>query len=121
MKVCPTCKATYKDDDINFCLADGSTLVTKKNGTKAKAPTHSRVNEVLAIALMALALLMLLALITSSPADPSLFTSAPAGQKAQNWIGPIGSNFAALLFNLIGIAAYVFPFLIALFAWRIFR
>jgi S-DNA-T family DNA segregation ATPase FtsK/SpoIIIE len=123
MKVCPTCKETYKDDDINFCLADGSTLVKKKNGTKKQqaAPVHSRLNEVLSIAIMAVALLMLLALITSSPADPSMFTSAPAGQKAQNWIGPIGANFAALLFNLIGIAAYVFPLLLVLFAWRIFR
>ena len=123
MKVCPTCKETYKDDDINFCLADGSTLVKKKNGAKnlAQAPVHSRLNEVLAIGLMAIALLVLLALVTSSPADPSMFTSAPSGQKAQNWIGPIGANLAALMFNLIGVAAYVFPFLLGLFAWRIFR
>ena len=26
MKVCPTCSEIYKDDDINFCLADGTTL-----------------------------------------------------------------------------------------------
>jgi S-DNA-T family DNA segregation ATPase FtsK/SpoIIIE len=121
MKVCPTCKETYKDDDINFCLADGTTLIKKKNGAKAKTPSHSRVNEVLAIILMVVAFLMLLALVTSSPSDPSLFTAAPPAQKAQNWIGPIGANFAALLFNLIGLAAYVFPFLVGFFAWRIFR
>ena len=26
MKRCPTCRETYKDDDLNFCLADGDTL-----------------------------------------------------------------------------------------------
>src|SRR5258708_24992242 len=28
MKVCPTCTKAYEDDDINFCLVDGSTLRT---------------------------------------------------------------------------------------------
>ena len=37
MKVCPTCNETYKDDDINFCLADGTTLLKKKGGKAAKA------------------------------------------------------------------------------------
>lgn len=27
MKTCPLCKQTYNDDDLNFCLNDGSTLV----------------------------------------------------------------------------------------------
>src|SRR5690348_14328204 len=28
MKRCPTCRETYKDDKLNFCLADGDTLHT---------------------------------------------------------------------------------------------
>jgi len=29
MKVCPTCDKEYVDDEINFCLSDGSTLRTR--------------------------------------------------------------------------------------------
>jgi hypothetical protein len=54
MKVCPTCSEVYKDDDINFCLADGTTLLKKKNG---KAPKHSLWNDVVAIILAAVAVL----------------------------------------------------------------
>ena len=35
MKVCPTCDKIYTDEDINFCLADGTTLL-KKKGKAAK-------------------------------------------------------------------------------------
>ncbi|HKX83988.1 MAG TPA: hypothetical protein VJL58_07210, partial [Pyrinomonadaceae bacterium] len=27
MKQCPTCRTTYTDESLHFCLADGSTLV----------------------------------------------------------------------------------------------
>src|SRR5215213_6877911 len=26
MKICPSCRQTYSDDDLNFCLTDGSFL-----------------------------------------------------------------------------------------------
>ena len=26
MKICPRCQTTYADDNLNFCLEDGSTL-----------------------------------------------------------------------------------------------
>lgn len=28
MKICPSCRQTYTDDDLNFCLTDGSFLTT---------------------------------------------------------------------------------------------
>ena len=28
MKICPSCRQTYNDDDLNFCLTDGSFLTT---------------------------------------------------------------------------------------------
>ena len=28
MKICPSCRQTYPDDDLNFCLTDGSFLTT---------------------------------------------------------------------------------------------
>ena len=115
MKVCPACKTVYKDDDINFCLADGTTLLAKKG----KVQEHSLTNDIVAIIVAAAALLVLLSLVTSSPADRSIFSTG--GAATRNWVGPIGSNIAAILLNLFGWTAYFFPLLIGLIAWRVFR
>ncbi|MBV6497708.1 MAG: DNA translocase SpoIIIE [Pyrinomonadaceae bacterium] len=116
MKVCPACKTVYKDDDINFCLADGTTLLAKKGKTQE----HSLTNDIVAIIVAAAALLVFLSLVTSSPADRSLFSTGSASA-TRNWVGPIGSNIAAVFLNLFGWTAYFFPFLIGLIAWRVFR
>ena len=31
MKICPTCRKTYQDDNLNFCLEDGSVLTVASN------------------------------------------------------------------------------------------
>lgn len=31
MKICPTCRKTYQDDNLNFCLEDGSVLTIASN------------------------------------------------------------------------------------------
>lgn len=31
MKICPSCRQTYTDDDLNFCLTDGSFLTAVAN------------------------------------------------------------------------------------------
>lgn len=116
MKICPVCDETYKDDEINFCLADGATLLKKKDGKPRK---YSRLNEVVAVILVAFAFLTFLCLITFNPQDPSFNTAS--SQKTQNWIGPFGAYFGDLLFQAIGISAYLFPALIALIAWRVFH
>jgi S-DNA-T family DNA segregation ATPase FtsK/SpoIIIE len=119
MKICPTCNETYKDDEINFCLADGSTLVKKRANGKAKPVKHSRVNEVLSIVLVAFAVLAFLCLVSYSPMDASFNTASTL--KTQNWIGPLGAYFADILFQLIGLSAYFFPALVAVVAWRVFH
>lgn len=116
MKVCPTCKTVYKDDDINFCLADGTTLIAKRS----KASKHSHWNDVVAIIVAALAVLVLLSLLTSSSTDRSWFATGN-GSPMRNWIGPVGANIAGLLFNFFGWASYLLPVLIALVAWRVFQ
>jgi S-DNA-T family DNA segregation ATPase FtsK/SpoIIIE len=115
MKICPACNQTYKDD-INFCLADGSTLLKKG---KEKAKKHSYVNEVIALVLLAAAVLVFLCLVTYSPSDWSFNTAS--SQKTQNWIGVVGAVISDLLFQTIGLAAYIFPVLIGLVAWRVFH
>ena len=116
MKTCPTCKAVYRDEEINFCLADGTTLIEKKG----KNTKRSHRNDVVAVIVAAVALLVMLSLITASTTDRSLFSTGD-GSQIRNWIGPIGANIAAVLFNFFGYAAYIFPFLIALIAWRVYQ
>src|SRR5947208_6245215 len=80
---------------------------------------NSRVNEIIAIALVALALLVGLCLASYNPNDPSWNAAGEAA--ARNWVGTVGANVAAALFQSIGLAAYLLPFLIIAAAWRRFR
>ncbi len=83
------------------------------------APRNTRPNEIIAIALIALALLLGLCLASYNPNDPSWNAAGEAN--ARNWIGAIGANVAAGLFQTIGLAAYLLPFLLLAAAWRRFR
>ncbi|MGE3467695.1 MAG: DNA translocase FtsK, partial [Pyrinomonadaceae bacterium] len=117
MKVCPTCKTVYKDDDINFCLADGTTLIAKKS----KAARHSHWNDVAAIIVAMLAVLVLLSLLTASASDRSFISTGNGAVSTRNWVGVVGANIAAVSFSTLGWTAYLLPVLIALIAWRIFQ
>ena len=116
MKICPSCKETYKDDDLNFCLSDGTTLIKKKTGVTTR---HSRLNEIIAVVLLAVSVLIFLCLVSYTPSDPTFNTAS--SQKVQNWIGVVGANFAEALFSAVGLVAYIFPALLALIAWRVFQ
>ena len=83
------------------------------------APRNTRVNEILAIGLIAMALLLGLCLYSYNPNDPSW--NAAGETSAHNWIGTVGANVAAALFQSIGLASYLLPFLILAAAWRRFR
>jgi S-DNA-T family DNA segregation ATPase FtsK/SpoIIIE len=83
------------------------------------APRNTRVNEIVVIGLVATALLLGLCLASYHPNDPSWNAAGEAS--AQNWIGAVGANVAAALFQTIGLAAYLLPFLILAAAWRRFR
>ncbi|MDM7921159.1 MAG: DNA translocase FtsK 4TM domain-containing protein, partial [Pyrinomonadaceae bacterium] len=115
MKTCPTCKKTYKDDGLNYCLDDGATLVAKRGVPRR----HSRLNEAVAIALLGVAALIFLSLVSSSPSDPSFSTSTT--EPVRNWIGVVGSHIADVLLQTAGIVSYIFPALLALIAWRVFQ
>jgi S-DNA-T family DNA segregation ATPase FtsK/SpoIIIE len=119
MKICPTCKETYKDDDLNFCLSDGTTLIRKRTGVTTR---HSRVNEIVAVVLLGVSVLIFLSLISWNSSDWSLNGTGLGGNhKTQNWIGVVGAVTSDLLFQSIGIIAYIFPALLALIAWRVFQ
>ncbi len=118
MKVCPTCSEVYKDD-INFCLADGTTLLSKKKSGKTEK--HSRWNDVIAIILGALALLVFLCLITSSPDDRSFISTGGGSGATKNWVGVVGANIAAVLISTFGWTAYLIPLLILLIGLRVYQ
>ncbi len=75
----------------------------------------------MAIIVAAVALLVLLSLVTSNTADRSWFSTGSGAASARNWIGPVGANIAAFLFNFFGWASYLLPVLIGLIAWRVFQ
>lgn len=84
-------------------------------------PRNSRRNEILAILFLAVGLLLALCLVSAAfyPNDPSWNSAGQA--KIQNWAGAIGANVAALLFQSIGLAAYLLPCLLLVAAWRCFK
>ena len=84
-------------------------------------PRASRRNEILAILLLAVGLLLALCLVSAAfyPNDPS-WNSAGAGE-THNWAGAIGANVAATAFQFIGLASFLLPLLLFAAAWRRFR
>ncbi len=117
MKICPTCNEVYKDDDINFCLADGTTLLKKKS----KATKHSHWNDVVAVILAAVAVLVFLCLVTSNTDDRSLISTGSGLPATRNWVGIVGANIAAVFFSAFGWTAYLVPILVGLIAWRVYQ
>ncbi len=59
---------------------------------EVEGPRNTRVNEIIAIALIALALLLGLCLFSYNPNDPSWNAAGEAS--ARNWIGTVGANVA---------------------------
>jgi len=84
------------------------------------SPTRSRpLNVLLGLVLMLASLLLLLALVTWHPADPSLNTAADlTGPHAvQNWIGLFGATLSDLLLQSIGFTAFFLPVWLAGIGW----
>lgn len=89
-----------------------------KNNTNNQTG-YSRFNEIIAVGLVALAVLIFLCLVTYNPNDWSLNTAS--SQRTQNWIGVAGSVIADLMFQAIGLTAYLLPAVLGVVAWRFFR
>ena len=81
------------------------------------SPTRNRrLNEILGLLMLVGAALMLLALASYTPSDPSFNTVGGgifgAARPAYNWIGLIGAYFADLALQLLGVAALCLPLLL---------
>jgi S-DNA-T family DNA segregation ATPase FtsK/SpoIIIE len=76
------------------------------------APTrHRRLNEILGLALLVTAGLLLLALVSYTPTDRSFNTVGgyAFGRPAQNWTGIAGAYLSDAMLQLIGVAAFFLP------------
>jgi S-DNA-T family DNA segregation ATPase FtsK/SpoIIIE len=88
------------------------------------SPTRNRpLNIFLGTALLLAALLLLLALATYHPADPSLNTATdPAAVHAvHNWIGLFGASISDLLLQTVGITAFFLPLWLGGLGWTWMR
>jgi DNA segregation ATPase FtsK/SpoIIIE, S-DNA-T family len=75
-------------------------------------PTNNRrLNELLGFLLCVSALLLFLALASYSPLDPSLNSASvlTGSRVARNWIGIVGAYGADLLWQLLGVSAFLLP------------
>jgi S-DNA-T family DNA segregation ATPase FtsK/SpoIIIE len=87
-------------------------------------PTNNkRFNELIGFLLFVAAVLMLLALVSYSPLDPSLNTASGAAgaAPARNWIGLTGAYFADLLLQFWGITVFLVPVMMFMLSLRWFR
>jgi DNA segregation ATPase FtsK/SpoIIIE, S-DNA-T family len=92
--------------------------------SRAFTPTaNRRLNELIGFLVFVFAVLLVLALISYSPLDPSLNTAATplAGRPAHNWIGVFGALVADLALQLFGIAAFLIPVFLGMYSLRWFR
>ncbi|PAU65510.1 cell division protein FtsK [Pseudomonas sp. PIC25] len=97
----------------------------KNTTTTAQAPVwrqqlHYRLKEGALIALGALCLYLWMALLTYDPADPG-WTHTSRVEQVQNAAGRAGAWFADILFMALGYFAYLFPLLLAIKTWQVFR
>ena len=78
---------------------------------------HRRLNEVLGMAVLVGGVLLMLALVSYHPGDPSLNTLAAANvagaPHVSNWAGRLGASLSDALLQLLGVAAFAVPLLIA--------
>jgi S-DNA-T family DNA segregation ATPase FtsK/SpoIIIE len=92
--------------------------------SRAYTPTgNRRLNELVGFLLFVAAILLLLALLSYSPADRSLNTAgpSPASRPARNWAGILGAYGSDLVFQVAGIAAFLVPVMFAFLGARWFR
>jgi S-DNA-T family DNA segregation ATPase FtsK/SpoIIIE len=79
---------------------------------KPEAP-HRRRDELLGILVVAAGLLLLAALFSYDPADPSLFSAvADPDARPGNWAGRVGASFADGALQFFGFAAFVLPLVV---------
>ncbi len=79
------------------------------------------VREAVAVALLLGSLLLVVALLSHSPLDPSPFHASTLRSSPDNLAGWLGATLSAALFNFIGITSFLLPVAAAVIGWRMLR
>ncbi len=89
---------------------------------KRKRPASQRRfrEEAIGFVCLAAAVFLAVALASYTAADPNPFDFA-ASAPIQNWAGPVGATLAAVAFQLVGLAAWLCSFVLALVGWNRIR
>ncbi len=82
---------------------------------------HYRLKEGALIAFGALCLYLMMALLTYDQSDPGWSHTSSNAAQVQNAAGRAGAFCADILFMVLGYFAYIFPLLLAIKAWQVFR
>jgi len=99
-------------------LTDAAALKKPKPNVKLSAAVARSLREGTLWILCALALLLLLALLTYHPRDPGFADTGEPGP-VSNWIGPVGAWLSGLFLFLFGRPAYLFPVMLAYAGWLV--
>ncbi|MDD4997453.1 MAG: DNA translocase FtsK 4TM domain-containing protein, partial [Syntrophales bacterium] len=86
-----------------------------------KFPPQRRFTEIAGLLCLAVALFLLLALLSYHPLDPSLTRYVPEETTLHNWTGAAGSYTADALIRLFGIGILWLPVLLLIASIRFFR
>lgn len=95
-------------------VRDYSAAMSRKAATESEPREHHGFADVIGVALLAAALLLLVSQLTFHPQDISALTTTVRNPPA-NWIGRIGAYCAWAFFFVFGAAAYFVPVLLGLF------
>ena len=79
------------------------------------------IREAVAVALLLGALLVVIALLSHSPIDPSPFHASTLRETPQNLAGWLGATLSAALFSFVGVTAFILPLAAAVLGWRLLR
>ncbi|BAP46108.1 cell division FtsK/SpoIIIE protein [Pseudomonas sp. StFLB209] len=82
---------------------------------------HYRLKEGALIAFGFLCLYLIMALLTYDQSDPGWSHTSSSGGQVQNAAGRAGAFSADILFMVLGYFAYIFPLLLGIKAWQVFR
>lgn len=85
-----------------------------------KSAVASLRNEVVAVVLFGMALLLLLSLVSYDPRDGSWNTAGPEREAQSNWIGSFGAYIADFFLQWFGLASFAIPPLLIMLGWRSF-
>ena len=86
-----------------------------------KSPSQKRAAEISGLICLAVALFLMLALLSYHPLDPSFTHYVPEDAPLHNWTGAAGSYTADTLLRLLGIGILWLPVLLLVAAFLYFR